>query len=544
MAIYTSGRTAKTITGLNWININNLRRKSNVYVPSKGTPQIYGADKKFTYTTQLAPIVCKNFAAQDLSGFNPVLGIDYPDIIPLEATITEVVVYVKAKSSTGLVKDALQLITKNKTTEFIPGTNTVPKTYSGDTSFINDRIWRFSGYTPADFNNNDFTIKYKKVKSQGILHVDAILIMITYEISTNKFFIGRDLDQETYENTYCQDIYQPLGYTIGKTYSAGSKGIYAYNIHNFNRSITNIKPLNKKIASMYVSKTELTSGCGTTIYGTYFDFSLGIFKIKTDGSGYTVLKNNLNAGLHKASLDLNSYIFGTTNGDGSGNGYIWKVGTDGNNYTVVKNFSSTINYFTPMFYYYTLGVTGNYIWGGANPTIGNGFLYQIKPDASGYNVPKTLNGTTEGSKILGLISGYDQISGQFIEKIYGLTDKIIFSINYNGTGFTIIKSLPTGLFFKSLSYGSLFAIGKVDSITPNKTKLFAVVTNTAEQQPGVYPTLHSGCGLVSVNLDGTDYTNYYNLNYYELRNLIVSSTKVTGTCSTAGEFNTGFTFTS
>lgn len=547
---YTVIKTAKKFTGVKWADLNNLKRKSDVYVPSKGPQQIVGADKSFASTKSLKALVCRNFSAQTISGFNVVLGMDYPDIIPLEATLTSIQVRVKSKSSTGSVLDALMLQIGEKPATFVPGTGPVPATYTGDTVDTNDRVWNFSTstYNQADFNDNNFSIRYKKRKSVGILYVDAISIIFVYSISSDKFFLSRDLTQKTYENTYCDDVFSPTAYTAGKVYGAGTKSIYAYQINSPTRSVTTLKELaeNEKVASMFVAKSAGTfTGLGAILYGTYFDYSLGIFRMRTDGSNYNVIKSNLNAGLHKASFDTGGYIYGTTAGPGAGNGYVWKLSIDGTYYAVDKYFESAIKSFTNLFYNTTIGL-GSYIWGGANPanpSAPNGFLYQIRTDGSGYNVPKILNGTTEGENILALISGADQINGQFVSKIYGLTNKVIFSMNYNGTGFTILKTLPSGRFFKYLNYSGLFAMGKVNTITPNNTKLFAVVGSNEEIEEA-YPTLFEGCGLVSVNVDGTNYTNYYNLNYFDITNLTVTNTFLTGTCSSAGEYDSGFTFSS
>ena len=76
---------------------------------------------------------------------------------------------------------------------------------------------------------------------------------------------------------------------------------------------------------------------GSTLYGTTVGGGSSgagtVFKVNTDGSGYTVLQNfdgGRDGGYPQASLTLSgSTLYGTTaNGGGSGNGTVFKIGTD------------------------------------------------------------------------------------------------------------------------------------------------------------------------------------------------------------------------
>ena len=94
---------------------------------------------------------------------------------------------------------------------------------------------------------------------------------------------------------------------------------------------------------------------GNTLYGTCASFGgpggLGggtVFKINTDGAGFTILKTFVNSGnapdgsAPVAGLVLSgSTLYGTTKWGGSGGkGTVFRVDTDGTGYSVLKNFTS------------------------------------------------------------------------------------------------------------------------------------------------------------------------------------------------------------
>jgi uncharacterized repeat protein (TIGR03803 family) len=106
---------------------------------------------------------------------------------------------------------------------------------------------------------------------------------------------------------------------------------------------------------------DATSGLvlhNNTLYGTTYNGGTSsngtVFKVNTDGSGYTVLKNfsalssnypytNGDGAWPSASLVLSgNTLYGTTQNGGSlGGGAVFKLNTDGNNYINLKNFPAT-----------------------------------------------------------------------------------------------------------------------------------------------------------------------------------------------------------
>jgi uncharacterized repeat protein (TIGR03803 family) len=95
---------------------------------------------------------------------------------------------------------------------------------------------------------------------------------------------------------------------------------------------------------------------GETLYGTCSSFGgVGgsgggtVFKINTDGTGFTILKNFVNnandidGSAPAAGLVLSgSTLYGTTKWGGSGSeGTVFRIGNDGTGYVVLKNFSGS-----------------------------------------------------------------------------------------------------------------------------------------------------------------------------------------------------------
>ena len=108
---------------------------------------------------------------------------------------------------------------------------------------------------------------------------------------------------------------------------------------------------------------------GNTLYGTTTlggGFTNGtVFKINTDGTGYTVLRifTNLPDGQYpSSSLTLSgSTLYGTTSlGGTNGYGTVFKINTDGTGYTVLRSFSNAPDGQSP---YSSLTLTGSMLYG-------------------------------------------------------------------------------------------------------------------------------------------------------------------------------------
>ena len=219
-----------------------------------------------------------------------------------------------------------------------------------------------------------------------------------------------------------------------------------------------------------------------------------IFKIKPDGSGYTLLLSF--AGTTNGSMPYNStlisdgtYLYGMTTGGGANSdGTIFKIKPDGSSYSKLLDFAGTSNGSAPQgsLYYdgtFLYGMTSS---GGANNF---GTIFKIKPDGTGYTLLLSFAGITNGKTPYGsLIS-----DGTFL---YGMTsaggansDGAIFEIKPDGTGFTIIYSF-TGSHI-SEPYGSLISDG---------TFLYGM---TEEAGANLYGVVFKQCLPVTINISAS-----------------------------------------
>ena len=131
---------------------------------------------------------------------------------------------------------------------------------------------------------------------------------------------------------------------------------------------------------------------GSPGYGT-------VFKLNTDGTGYTVLKhfNDSDGAIPLADLTLSgSVLYGTTAGGGSSsNGVVFKMNTDGTGYTVLKHFTGGDGAYPQS----ALTLSGNVLYG---TTYLGGFwdygtVFKLNTDGSGYAVLKHFSGVDDGA---------------------------------------------------------------------------------------------------------------------------------------------------
>ncbi len=292
----------------------------------------------------------------------------------------------------------------------------------------------------------------------------------------------------------------------GTTVQGGTNGfgtIYAINTDgsgytNF-YSFTNSPDGNSPATELILSSNRLY---GTTLYGGNGGNGT-VFAINTDRSDYTVLFNNFFNGYSGANpqsgLVLSgSTLYGTT-GDGgpAGQGTVFAINTNGTGYTVLYNFGSSPTDASSPYSLLTLSgdtLYGTTIYGG---TSGQGTIFAINTDGTGYTNLYSFNGyPTDGSfPYAGLT-----LSGNTLYGVaeYGGTNNYgtVFAINTDGTGYTNLYNFGSGSADGQEPYGVLVLSG-----------------NT------LYGTTTSGganyCGTVfAINTDGSDYTNLHSfINY-------------------------------
>ncbi len=189
---------------------------------------------------------------------------------------------------------------------------------------------------------------------------------------------------------------------------------------------------------------------GSTLYGTRFggvDLSCGeIFGVNTDGSGCTVLKSFTGSDGMGPSADLvlsGSTLYGTTqlggigwsaSGSFWGYGVVFKMSTDGSGYTVLKSFSGSDGMYPEA----DLVLAGDTLYGmtdyggssysGADYS-GSGVVFKMNTDGSGYTV---LQGLGSGGSNRGLVLGGNTLYGT--TQYGGNANGLVFKVNTDGSG--------------------------------------------------------------------------------------------------------------
>ena len=199
---------------------------------------------------------------------------------------------------------------------------------------------------------------------------------------------------------------------------------------------------------------RLIQGTDGALYGTASQGNSNagaVFKVNTDGTGFTVLKNfnySTDGGYLYSGLvqGTDGALYGTTSSGGASSyGTLYKLNTDGTGFTVLKNF----NLATSGGYLYAGLMQGTdgalygaaYLGGIAN----GGTLFKLNPDGSGFTVLQNFDYTTNGGQPYGsgLTQGADGA-------LYGTTEAgtggagNLFMLNPDGTGFTVLKNFNNG----------------------------------------------------------------------------------------------------
>ncbi|MEI8292149.1 MAG: choice-of-anchor tandem repeat GloVer-containing protein [Verrucomicrobiota bacterium] len=211
-----------------------------------------------------------------------------------------------------------------------------------------------------------------------------------------------------------------------------------------------------------------------TLYGTtYYGGSSSngtVFKVNTDGSGYTILKSfsarsanypytNTDGVWPQAGLVLsNSILYGTTmNGGLYGGGTVFKIQTDGSNFVTLKNFlfsggGASTDASNPQAGLVLAENTlyGTSYYGGTN---GNGTVFKVNTDSSGFAILKHFSATILNTNFGAYVNGDGAIpySGLALNggALYGTTSRggsfgygTVFMLNTDGSSFAVLKNFP------------------------------------------------------------------------------------------------------
>ena len=186
---------------------------------------------------------------------------------------------------------------------------------------------------------------------------------------------------------------------------------------------------------------------GDTLYGTTDQggkFGLGtVFSIKTDGSGFSVLKHFSGSDGNNPHVELaldGNALYGTTAGGGISNkGTIFRINTDGSNFGLLKSFNGSEGWGPLGGLTLSQGVLyGTTYRGGA---AGFGTVYSITTNGTGFAVLKEFAGVDGAYPRYNLI-----VSGGVI---YGTTEgggdgtkSLVYKLNTDGSGFGVLKTFP------------------------------------------------------------------------------------------------------
>jgi uncharacterized repeat protein (TIGR03803 family) len=258
---------------------------------------------------------------------------------------------------------------------------------------------------------------------------------------------------------------------------------------------------------------------GNTLYGTaYAGGSSGdgtIFKVNTDGTGFTTLYNftGNSDGTDPAAglISLGNTLYGTTADFNSlSNGTVFKVNTDGTGFTNLYNFTASS---APFYEQGTntdganpaagLILSGNTLYGTASygGRSGYGTVFVLNTDGTDFtNLHSFTAPSGEGGAIGTNSDGALPAAGLILSgnALYGATlyggssgNGTVFAVNTNGMCFTNLHSFT----------------GVSDGDGPDATLVLSGNT--------LYGTAHSGGSsgngtVFAVNTDGTGFTNLYN----------------------------------
>jgi uncharacterized repeat protein (TIGR03803 family) len=226
---------------------------------------------------------------------------------------------------------------------------------------------------------------------------------------------------------------------------------------------------------------------GSTLFGTTEiggTSSNGVlFRINTDGSGYSVVHNfvgDTNDGGHPISnlTIVGSTVFGTTSlGGASGDGTIFSISTGGSGYQVVRSFAGAFtdgsepNALTP------LGST-LFGTGGSGGTSVGGTIFSINTNGAGYtqyqNFGSAMNDGVFPNAAL----------TQLGSKFYGTTAQgggsgsigTVFSVNTDGTGLAFLHKFLGGANDGTFAFSDLIAVG---------TKLYGTTNQGGASNKGI-----------------------------------------------------------
>ena len=332
----------------------------------------------------------------------------------------------------------------------------------------------------------------------------------------------------------------------GMTYTGGTTGegvAYSIDTDGSNYNILHSFTGGATDGSYPYSNSLIVSG--SNVYGLAYDGGTAgggvIFSMKNDGTSFAVLHSFTGSIFGGESYPygndftaVGSTLYGTTEEGGTNNdGVVFSVNTDGTNLQILHSFTDTDGGIpTGNLIYSNSTLYGMAYEGGAN---NQGDIFSINTDGTGFTVIHSFDGGVNDGSIPYYGAGLTLSNG----KLYGTTsegggdnDGVVFSINTDGTGFTVIHSFTGGANDGNAPYG-----GK---LTISGSKMYGTTYTGGTAGTGT---------LFSMNTDGTGFTILHsftggtNDGYYPyLNDLTLSGTILYGDVYEGGANNQGIVY--
>lgn len=249
---------------------------------------------------------------------------------------------------------------------------------------------------------------------------------------------------------------------------------------------------------------------GTWLYGTAKEGGVNgvgaLFRIKPDGTGYIKLKdfsNTPDGANPNGSLTLSgNVLYGMTLAGGVNNtGCIFKISTDGTGYSMLLSFSNLFDVSDTSKGRYPLGsltLSGNELYGMTyeGGTSDQGCIFKVNIDGTGYTRLKDFGGYPDGQNPMGSLT----LSGNML---YGMTTGggvydggCIFSIHNYGSAFNILHNFS----YNGSNHNGI----PVDGLNPYGS--LTLLNNELYGMTNLGGTHNAGC-LFKINTDSTGYTD-------------------------------------
>ena len=300
------------------------------------------------------------------------------------------------------------------------------------------------------------------------------------------------------------------GDTLYGTTSAGGTNFPGYGtvfkLNTDGTGFTNLYEFSQGVGGTQPAAGLLLSG--SALYGTTVHTSGGaggtVFKLGTNGTGFTVIANGSDGATPQGGLVLlGDSFYGTTSAGGANDaGTVFRIGTNGTGFTTLHTFP-TASYYTNSDGANPLGnlaSSGGVLYGATEfgGTFGVGTIFRLNTDGTAFtNLYNFTNGLDGGEPAAGLVLSGSTLYGTAVPT-GGALGGTVFKINTDGSGYSHLHDFSL-LAFGTNSDGN----NPLSGLTLGGDTLYGT---TYYGGPG-------GAGtLFKINTNGMDFTVLYFFN--------------------------------